>query len=136
MHDDQNFTRHRVAAPPSAIPKWSAEVLDEGFVPFPKRLLRCLNRLAVNAEELQVILAVADYARPNLTRMPSYEFLAFTAGLTTDEFRRAAEALENRGLVEIVERGDSVSVRLDNLLALVGNITEDESRPEELFPRS
>jgi hypothetical protein len=69
--------------------KRSYSVLDEGFVPFPKKRVRCLNRIftGVNcAKELTVVLAIADVKRTNLSRPPSSAHLAFLAGLEEADF--------------------------------------------------
>lgn len=68
------FERQRVrpsSLTPVLIEKWSEPVLREGFVPFPKRMLRCLGSLfghTPEIERLAVVMAVVDYRRPSPTR--------------------------------------------------------------------
>ena len=82
MFERQKLPRGSIT--PRIAAKWGEEVLDEGYVVFPKRLMRCLPAIfgrTQGIKELQVALAIADFLRPNLSRGPSVEFLAFTTGL-------------------------------------------------------
>jgi hypothetical protein len=93
--------------------KWGSDVLDEGFVPFPKRLLRCLPALfgdGSGIKELQVCLAVADYLRQGLTRGPSTAFLGFLAGLSPDETWSVLEKLKSEGMIEFEGTQDELTV--------------------------
>ena len=89
--------------PPSARAKWGVEVLDEGFVPFPKKFLRCLSQVLGTAEyeRLQVLLALVDYLRDEMKNPPSLQYLAFVAGLDEDVFRRHLNQLAEAGLVDV-----------------------------------
>jgi hypothetical protein len=83
--------------------KWGDEVLTEGFVPFPKTLLRALPRLFAGSEvveELGVVLALADYRRRNMRTLPSIEYLAFVAGMPTKAFRAALGRLKAKQWAE------------------------------------
>ena len=76
----------RTRIPDTAAHKWSLEVLEEGFVPFPKKLIRCLAEMfggPDGIDQLRVLLAVIDYRRPDLVRPPSLEYLSFNAGMMT-----------------------------------------------------
>jgi len=119
----------RERLPEVVVAKWSEDVLLEGFVPFPKRFLRTMYRVLPpdNAlEYLGVILAVADYLRPNLVRLPSLEYLAFIAGMSLDCFQRRLAELERANLV--VRRGtdDALEVSLQPLLAAVERETIED----------
>ncbi len=116
--------------PDRIVVKWSRRVLDEGFVAFPKRLLRALPKMfsgATALDQLRVVLAVADYRRPNQTRVPSLGLLAFVAGMTNDDFRHALEQLINRGLVTVNGGDDALSVSLDPLLDKIMKETTEKS---------
>ena len=88
--------------PDAARAKWSLELCKEGFVPLPKMLLRTLSSVMKDDayERLQVLLAIADFIRPNGVAPPSYEFLAFNAGLPVEVFKNHLEHLKEIGLVE------------------------------------
>ena len=130
--NQQAFYRPQVTnLPLVAVAKWRADVLDEGFVPFPKRMLRCLGQIfnGPNAmRDLQIVMAVADYARPNLTRHPSYEFLGFIAGCSEDEAKATLAGLRDEGLLSFVEEDDEVRVSLEPLRKRIVELTDDESR--------
>ena len=121
----ENFTRQYVSSaklPPQVVEKWSASVLAEGFVPFPKKLLRCLHRLFPGAEaakELAVLLAVVDFKRPNLTRLPSLAYLAFIAGLDEQEFKAVLNRLKEKGFVRISGHDDGLDISLTEFLETV-----------------
>ncbi len=106
-------------------------MLDEGFVPFPKRLLRCMHRLFTDgnaAKDLAVVLAIVDYARPNLTRKPSIEYLSFLAGLTIEEFEAGLVRLEQRGLIRVAREMDGgVDVSYAGLLVQIDQLTQGEA---------
>lgn len=107
--------------------KWSTALLDEGYIPFPKRLLRVLPQFFSDVRYLQVVLAVVDYARPNLSRAPSYEYLAFNAGMTVDDFKRHVTELQQRGLVSVSGPDEAISITLDGLKAQIERATEPET---------
>src|SRR5262249_37634428 len=105
--------------PASAVAKWSWEVLDEGFVPFPKRLLRCLSEVLPGEtaiDDLRVVLSVADYRRENLSRPPSIAYLAFNAGMSEAEFERRLADLEARNLIKCTGTVHAIEVDLGGIL--------------------
>jgi hypothetical protein len=102
-------------------------VLEEGFVPFPKKLLRSLPELFPKsraAKELSALLAVVDFKRPNLTRFPSIEFLAFVAGLPPEEFREAVGRLKEKGYISVAGGDEGLDIQLDGLLKAIERETE------------
>ena len=125
----QRFPRQKVDVnklPPQVVEKWSGPVLNEGFVPFPKRFVRCLHLLFTNSDaikDLAVILAIADFKRPNLSRMPSIEYLSFLAGLDVEEFKTVLTRLEKKGYICVTPDGEGVDVSLDGLLKEIENQT-------------
>lgn len=120
-----SFRRRRV--PPSLLPptvtaKWSLRALEEGFVPVPKRLLRCLPALFTGPTaiaDLSAVLAVVDFRRPSRTTSPSIEYLAFVAGMTPAEFEDCLTRLVAQGLVSREDLGDRVEIQIDGLLARI-----------------
>jgi hypothetical protein len=96
--------------------KWGDALLSEGFIPFPKRLLRVLSKLFdEDFSLLQVVLAVADYDRPNLRQMPSVAYLAHLAGMNEEEFMEAVGKLVSKGLVNTSGDNDSMQIILGKL---------------------
>ena len=118
----QKFSRQSIDVaklPPQVVEKWSGPVLTEGFVPVPKKLVRCLTRLFAEAgaiQELAVLLAIVDFKRPKLRRLPSPEFLAFLAGLEDSEFVSALRRLEDKGYVQVVAEPEGLDVSIKGLL--------------------
>jgi hypothetical protein len=127
----KSFKRQKVDVnrlPPLIIQKWSGAVLNEGFVPFPKRLLRCLHRVFDGpdaAKELAVVLAVADFNRPKLTRFPSLAFLSFVAGLPEPEVKVILGHLKQKSYIEISGDFDELDINLDGLLKIIETETKE-----------
>jgi hypothetical protein len=115
------FTRQKLpkgAVTIALAAKWGEKVLDEGFVSFPKRLMRCLPAIfgaTTEIKELQVALAVADFLRPGLTRWPSVEYLAFSTGLMAEEVRQALKGLRAKGLVDYEGSAEEMQVNNEGL---------------------
>ena len=130
-----DFERRRVQNLPSVVVfKWSEEVLDEGYIPFPKRLLRCLPRLFSQqgcVDDLAVVLAIVDYARPNLTRPPSYDYLAFIAGMAVPVFKDHVQEMEKRGWLTTSGPDDAITVKIDGLIDAIIRLTEESPRRED-----
>jgi len=116
----ENFYRPLVRnIPTQALEKWSFGALSEGFVPFPKKLLRCLHRLYPDVEamkDIAALLAIVDFKRAQQPRAPSPDYLAFIAGLERSEFETALQRLENKGYVKVTRNADSIDVALGGLL--------------------
>ena len=107
--------------------KWSAEVLDEGFVAFPKRLLSDVFSGETGIDDLRVVLAVADFRRPDQWRQPSLAHLAFLAGMGESEFRAALQRLQDRKLVWKRGTEQALEIRLDPLLEEIMQNTGKDS---------
>ena len=108
--------------------KWSEAVLDEGYVAFPKRLIRAARKLfsgPTGLEQLMVVLALVDYRRPNQLRFPSIGFLAFTAGIEPERFQERLNELVAAGYVQTTGNRDALRYELDGLYqAIVDNSDE------------
>jgi hypothetical protein len=127
--EDERFTRqkiqtHRLSGELHA--KWPGVLLEEGYVPLPKRLLRSLAAIFTGPhaiQDLTAVLAVVDFRRPQLTRLPSEDFLAFLAGLSVEAFRDSLHRLSGRGLVEVRGTPDRMDVRIDGLFRAIESAT-------------
>ena len=116
--------------PHAAVAKWSQTVLDEGFVPLPKRMLRCLSALFEGSpaiSQLATVLAIVDYKRPALSRPPSVEFLAFTAGMDVATFKRNVDELQSRGWVTASGSEPAFDVEIEGLIQEILERTRDEA---------
>jgi hypothetical protein len=115
--------------------KWGEDILDEGYVVFPKRLIRCLPAIFSRTggmKELQVALAIADFLRPNLSRGPSVGFLAFLAGLDSAETKRALKSLKARGLVDYQGRDDELQINNAGLRKRILKETRESLDEEDI----
>ncbi len=116
--------------------KWESKTLDEGFIPFPKRLLRCQHLIfsgEKGVEELAVVLAIVDFKRPNLLRQPSLSYLAFLSGLSVEVFKERLQELIERGLVssdkelkELDDYADEVALELHGLESKIRTLTSHD----------
>jgi hypothetical protein len=118
------FERAKLTAsmPPVLIAKWSPPVLDEGYVAFPKRLIRAAPRLFTGPtalEQLAVVLTLVDYLRPNIVRFPSIGFLAFTAGVEPERFKERLDELVAAGLIKTFGGRDALRYELDGLYSAI-----------------
>lgn len=108
--------------------KWGEHrILDEGYLPLPKRLLRCLGGLfkgPSGIEELQTVLAIIDYRRPNLSRPPSIQYLAAVAGLPVEEFRRNTEAMASKDWLKISGSDEAYDIVLDGFFQEILTLTD------------
>lgn len=114
--------------PPQIVQKWSETVLSEGFVPFPKKLLRCLHRVFQgpdSSKELAVVLAIVDFNRLRLTRLPSLAFLSFVAGLNQAEVQVILERLKQKTYVQIVGDSEGLDINLNGLLKVIETETKE-----------
>ena len=109
--------------------KWSEPVLDEGYVAFPKRLLRAAPKIfrgEHSMEQLAAALALVDYIRPDNNRPPSIGYLAFTAGLDIERFQERLRELSDAGLVSWVGNREGLKYSLEGLQqAILDNSGED-----------
>jgi hypothetical protein len=131
---ETQFTRQKISSsslPASLVAKWGNSALLEGFVPFPKKLLRCLGQILSGRdalERLAVIMAIADYLRPNLTRGPSREFLAFLSGLSIDRVGEILNQLAAEGLITVSDKNsDELDVAITGLLERIDALTASDS---------
>ena len=123
--------------PPHLLHKWSASVLREGFVPFPKKLLRCAHKLFDGPDpmkDLTVVLAVVDFSRDKMWRHPSLAFLAFLAGLSEEDVKASLERLERKSYIQV--SGNPIAgldIQIGGLLATIESQTQEP--PAEVRPQ-
>jgi len=127
---EEAFYRRKIAsAKPVLTVKWSDPVLDEGYVAYPKRLVRAAPKIFRGEhamEQLAVALALVDYIRPDNSRPPSVGFLAFTAGLDAERFQERLRELADLGLVTWMGNREGLKYSLEGLQqAILENSGED-----------
>jgi hypothetical protein len=114
--------------------KWGEQVLDEGYVVFPKRLMRCLPAIfgaTKGIKELQVALAIADFLRPNLGRGPSLEFLSFSTGLDVSELKQLLTGLKAKGLINYKGTEDELAINNEGLRERILDETRENEDPKQ-----
>lgn len=131
MENYQTFVRQQIPTdrlPRVVLEKWDGATLREGFVPFPKKLIRCLPKLfggPHGVDNLATVLAIVDFRRPNLSRHPSAEFLAFIAGMSEAEFMGRLADLVNQSLIVVQGEKDALNVDLGPLIKRINELTQE-----------
>lgn len=130
----EQFSRQKIRAqdlPSVVLVKWSAATLNEGFVPLPKKLLRCMPKVFKGPEAMErfaLVMAVADYRRPNLTRGPSRDYLAFISGLSPQRVTELLEDLRSDRLISYSFKGpDELEIDMGGLLTRILSLTAESS---------
>ena len=114
--------------PASIRAKWCLPLLDEGYVPFPKRLVRCLDNVLpqpLGLPHLRVILAVEDFKRDGQMRLPSIQFLAHLAGRKEKEFGARLKDLKKEGLVITKGTEEAIDVSFTPLFEKAVALTDE-----------
>ena len=102
--------------------KWREDLLDEGFVPVAKRLIRCLPSVFRGShalEQLAVVLSIIDYRRPGMTRAPSAGLLGFTAGMSPEDFMARLKELQTQGLIRVGGTPQALEIDLEGFYTAV-----------------
>ena len=126
-----NFERQKIDVtrlPDAVRHKWGADLLAEGFLPFPKTFLRTLSKVLEGGdlELLQVILAIVDYDRPRLRSAPSAAYLAHLAGISEKQFMYRVADLVRMGLCESSGDADNLTVNLGRLKEKISALIAEE----------
>lgn len=116
--------------------KWGKPVMDLGFCIVPSLLLQQQHALKLKAQDLVVLLQIADHwwhadARP----FPGKAELAMRLGITERQVQRIIAGLEKAGLVKREVRRNKYQARMSNyynLDGLVQKLRELELQDREL----
>lgn len=85
--------------------KWGRAVMAHGYCIYPSILLQAQSRLSVNAQEMIVLLQLAEHWwRADGKVFPKKEVIAERVGLSTRQVQRHIQRLEELKLVERKER--------------------------------
>lgn len=119
--------------------KWGKAVMAHGYCIFPSMLLQAQGRLAVSAQEMMVLLQLAEHWwRSDSKIFPSKEVIAQRVGLSTKQVQRHIKRLEELKLVKRKERYKPGGSRTSNeydlsgLVAKLKAIEPDMSRAKKL----
>src|SRR5262245_19851222 len=113
--------RQPMVQSPTVLAKWPAEVLDEGFCPYPKRLIRAAPKLLsapTAMQQMATLLSIVDFKRPG-GRPPSLGVLAYTAGLDTEAFKARLRELKDLQLIEVQGNEHALEISLFGLTRAV-----------------
>lgn len=77
------------------------------------------------------MLAIVDYARPNLSRPPSFDYLAFNAGMTVPVFKDHVLEMQGRGWLTVSGPDQAVTIEMDGLMREIERLSDDGSRESE-----
>lgn len=105
--------------------KWGAAVMSHGYCIFPSILLQAQGRLGVSAQEMVVLLQLAEHWWDAGSRVfPSKEVIAQRVGLSTKQVQRHIRRLEELKLVQRKERYRTGGSRTTNEYDLAGLVAK------------
>lgn len=104
--------------------KWGKAVMAHGYCIFPSILLQAQSRLGVSAQEMAVLLQLAEHWwRAESKVFPKKDVIAARVGLSTRQVQRHIQRLEELKLVQRKERYRS-GLRTSNEYDLKGLVTK------------
>jgi hypothetical protein len=104
--------------------KWGKAVMAHGYCILPSILLQAQGRLGVNAQEMVVLLQLAEHWwRADSKVFPKKEVIAQRVGLSTRQVQRHIQRLEELKLVERKDRYRS-GLRTSNEYDLAGLVAK------------
>jgi predicted transcriptional regulator len=109
--------------------KWGKAVMAHGYCIFPSILLQAQSRLGVSAQEMVVLLQLAEHWwRADSKVFPKKEVIAQRVGLSTRQVQRHIQRLEELKLVKREERyrGGLRTSNIYNLKGLVDKLAAIE----------
>lgn len=105
--------------------KWGRVVMSHGFCIFPSILLQAQGRLGVSAQEMVVLLQLAEHWWTAESKVyPSKEVIAQRIGLGPKQVQRHVKRLEELKLVQRKERYKSGGNRTSNEYDLSGLVAK------------
>lgn len=105
--------------------KWGKAVMGHGFCIFPSILLQAQGRLGVSAQEMVVLLQLAEHWWKAASKVfPSKDVVAQRVGLSTKQVQRHIRRLEELKLVQRKERYRSGGSRTTNEYDLSGLVAK------------
>ena len=131
MSEEPKFYRPLVTnLPPAVLAKWPEDLLEEGFVPFPKKLLRGMPEIWGNSaavSELAIILATIDFKRADHWELPSREYLAFLSGLKRPRFDSAYRRLKEKKFIKTKIKNERLDINLEGFFDAVREHVEEDN---------
>jgi len=113
--------------------KWGKAVMALGYCIFPSILLQAQGRLGVSAQEMIVLLQLAEHWwRADGEVFPSKETIGERVGLSAKQVQRHVKALEARGLVKRTPRFVPGRGQLSNIYDLTGLVAKLQNLEPEI----
>lgn len=105
--------------------KWGKAVMSHGYCIFPSILLQAQGRLGVSAQEMIVLLQLAEHWWKFTNKVyPSKDLIAQRVGLSTKQVQRHIKQLEELKLVQRKERYRTGGSRTTNEYDLSGLVAK------------
>lgn len=105
--------------------KWGKAVMGHGYCLFPSILLQAQGRLGVSAQEMVVLLQLAEHWWKAASKVyPSKDVIAQRVGLSAKQVQRHIRRLEELKLVQRKERYRSGGSRTTNEYDLSGLVAK------------
>lgn len=105
--------------------KWGKAVMSHGYCIFPSLLLQAQSRLAVSAQEMMVLLQLAEHWwRSDSKVFPSKAVIAERVGLSSKQVQRHIKRLHELKLIEIKKRYTAAGGRTSNEYDLSGLVSK------------
>lgn len=105
--------------------KWGKAVMSHGYCIFPSILLQAQARLGVSAQEMVVLLQLAEHWWKASSKVfPSKDLIAQRVGLSTKQVQRHIRRLEELKLVQRIERFSAKGSRTTNEYDLSGLVAK------------
>ena len=113
--------------------KWGKEVMKAGFCLIPSMLLRCQQRLGLNATQLVVLLQLTDFWwAADRKPYPSKKTLAERLSLSPRQVQRYMAELEKAGLLTRIIRSKDDNSKLSNEYDLSGLVRKLQDLAPEM----
>jgi predicted transcriptional regulator len=113
--------------------KWGKAVMDLGYCIFPAILLQAQGRLGVSAQEMIILLQLAEHWwKADSNVFPSKETIAERVGLSTKQVQRHIKSLEDLKLVKRNARFKPGRGRISNEYDLSGLVAKLKALEPEI----
>ena len=130
IHEPTN-TEQKAKKKTSSDKKWGSDVMKFGFCMIPSLIFRAQQRLGLNPTHLAILLQLADYWwKPDNKPYPSKQSLSDRLGIGTRQIQRYIAELEDKKLVQRIQRYGDDGRKLTNRYDLSGLV----NRLKELEP--
>lgn len=131
IHEPTNTEQKAKENKSVANEKWGSDVIKFGFCMIPSLIFRAQHRLELNPTHLAILLQIADHWwKPDNKPYPSKQSLSDRLGIGTRQIQRYIAELEDKKLVQRIQRYGDDGRKLSNHYDLSGLV----NRLKELEP--